>query len=576
MASELLPIPIIPIGGGGGSAASRVVYVRGDGDDDTAAPYDAGLPFRTLEAASAAAEPSDNIVVAPGAYTTTANVAKDGVKWHFEPGAVVTHNGIEPLFDSRNFEADSFVTGDGAFLTSAGPIVQHSGGNLIFECNRCIVNANVSGIIATADLGRIIRILIKSRLTANLEEESEAAGIAIYQTSELGLIAYVHVGRLVTTINSFAVSVYGPESGASVLVDIPHLSGNVITNCGTWNIGHSADSNIFSTYGGNPSPILINGNMATLSISADLPVTLNGTSTLTSISSGSARLVGGIHRNFSSLAGDSTITIGGAPECIVDMIGGSVCATLSTTPTNINASGGEITIHSNNESTSLGVINVSGSRVNLRGIYKRASQDYFINLSGGILDLNDSIISMTSTAATHEQVAVLHSGGILISNGARISTPISEIKPIQARNTDNAIRVLGGLYTNYTASPIKNDLGSIRRFTINSVSSTTIWLNDGVNPTIIVSEANVGIYSTTSALAERLAALVNIQAGLGNIDAVASWSSGNRFYVTSTNLDQQINVEFANANVSHAIIAPRTYALTDSLNGVILQHADII
>lgn len=47
-------------------------------------------PYLTPTAAKTAATSGDTIIVRPGAYTTAASLAKNGVNWRFEPGASVT------------------------------------------------------------------------------------------------------------------------------------------------------------------------------------------------------------------------------------------------------------------------------------------------------------------------------------------------------------------------------------------------------------------------------------------------------------------------------------------------------
>src|SRR5437867_5395120 len=59
------------------------------------------IPFRTLTAAKAAAQPGDTIMVLPGTYNEK-NLLKNGVNWHFFPGAKVdyTQGGSGAIFDT--------------------------------------------------------------------------------------------------------------------------------------------------------------------------------------------------------------------------------------------------------------------------------------------------------------------------------------------------------------------------------------------------------------------------------------------------------------------------------------------
>lgn len=106
----------------------KAVYVDSvNGNDGTGARGRVDLPFLTLTAAKTAAASGDTIVVGPGAYTVSANLAKNGVNWHFSAGATVTRgagdSGInQGIFDDRDTygagEAVVFtVTGAGVFVT---------------------------------------------------------------------------------------------------------------------------------------------------------------------------------------------------------------------------------------------------------------------------------------------------------------------------------------------------------------------------------------------------------------------------------------------------------------------------
>jgi len=78
------------------------------------------IPFRTLAAAKNAAKGGDTIVVLPETYNEN-NVAKNGVNWHFFPGAIVDYNGTGTgLFDTTSGACTFSVTGNGVFKTSNG------------------------------------------------------------------------------------------------------------------------------------------------------------------------------------------------------------------------------------------------------------------------------------------------------------------------------------------------------------------------------------------------------------------------------------------------------------------------
>lgn len=107
------------------------------GNNATAALDDETRPWQTAAAAVAAAPSGTTIIVRPGLYSET-NLAKDGISWVFEKGAVVT--AVGNLFDDLGNEIVFDVLGEGQFLTNGGTaagssILQSTGTSTIhFEC----------------------------------------------------------------------------------------------------------------------------------------------------------------------------------------------------------------------------------------------------------------------------------------------------------------------------------------------------------------------------------------------------------------------------------------------------------
>lgn len=86
------------------------------------------IPFKTLTAAKTAAKTGDTIMVLPGTYGD-GNLLKDGVNWHFFPGANVLAN--ETVFSTGGGGGvNCMVTGRGSFSTSAGNVVHVAAGNV--------------------------------------------------------------------------------------------------------------------------------------------------------------------------------------------------------------------------------------------------------------------------------------------------------------------------------------------------------------------------------------------------------------------------------------------------------------
>ena len=107
------------------------------GNNATAMLDDETKPWQTAAAAVAAAPSGTRIVVRPGLYTET-NLAKDGISWVFEKGAIVT--AVNNLFDDLGAAIAFDVLGEGQFqtngaTTAGSSILQSTGASIIhFEC----------------------------------------------------------------------------------------------------------------------------------------------------------------------------------------------------------------------------------------------------------------------------------------------------------------------------------------------------------------------------------------------------------------------------------------------------------
>lgn len=98
------------------------------GNNSLAVRESLGVPFKTLTAAKTAAQSGDTIMVLPGAYTDS-NLLKDGVNWHFFPGANVLAAGT--IFSTGGGGGvNCMVTGQGVFSTSSGNVVNVAAGNV--------------------------------------------------------------------------------------------------------------------------------------------------------------------------------------------------------------------------------------------------------------------------------------------------------------------------------------------------------------------------------------------------------------------------------------------------------------
>jgi hypothetical protein len=137
------------------SNTGNILYVATTGSDtfpDTTRISRLGsinVPFLTLEAAKAVAVSGDLIHVFAGDYTPVSNIAKDGIKYYFEPNVKVTMTVAASIFDTTGFTVGFDVLGHGEFFktTNIGYILLGgsgmSGYQAVFEARK------VSSIISS-------------------------------------------------------------------------------------------------------------------------------------------------------------------------------------------------------------------------------------------------------------------------------------------------------------------------------------------------------------------------------------------------------------------------------------------
>jgi hypothetical protein len=191
--SRIISVPnTIPTG--------KLVWVDAEnGNDKLAARSRLGVPFKTLTAAKNAAQAAsggqagDTIMVMPGIYNEN-NLLKNGVNWHFLPGAVVhfTSTGAAAIF-SATTAVEASITGHGIFKISADPTTS---GN---DTSRRVIHASAASILhvealdLTSDVAEAVNIVSDSSLHLNarnilspvdaLSVNSSAASVRVYAES---------------------------------------------------------------------------------------------------------------------------------------------------------------------------------------------------------------------------------------------------------------------------------------------------------------------------------------------------------------------------------------------------------
>lgn len=70
------------------------------GNDDTAQAYQPGRPFQTVANALTASTTGDTIILKAGTHVIGANILRDGISIHCEPGVIINYNGATPMINA--------------------------------------------------------------------------------------------------------------------------------------------------------------------------------------------------------------------------------------------------------------------------------------------------------------------------------------------------------------------------------------------------------------------------------------------------------------------------------------------
>jgi hypothetical protein len=458
------------------SNTGNILYVATTGSDtfpDTTRTSRLGsinVPFLTLEAAKAVAVSGDLIHVFAGDYTPVSNIAKDGIKYYFEPNAKVTMTAAASIFDTTGFTVGFDVLGYGEFTktTNVGYILLGgsgmSGYEAVFEaqkvtstistCLYCPVGINmhfkipylkstggsclayqggtvkIDAISWTTTAGRVITNISSVIYNSNLTVNADYFQATSYDAIDAG---YFSNNNLNLNINELLGATYGLNAYG--------YDYNYVTlNC-SYTTGIRGGANI-----------RFSGHCGTL----DCP--WNGI--------GKYKFIGGSCQYINAQAGYIETTLGGPLSSSVSLSVSANEAFVRITDVignlaypSINVTAGEVHIMRMNQ-VSLGVTRqVSGGSlylydVDLNSIVSGSNAFVpVIKVSGGSLYLRGRI-KLTNTVGnpgepsnpntltqTNRSNAVLWTGGNLILDGCTILTQDQNDLPILSRTANQVLRI---------------------------------------------------------------------------------------------------------------------------------------
>ena len=169
------------------------------GNDATAVRQDESRPYLTLDAAIASALPGDTIVVRPGTYFPTTNLAKESVAWNFYENTRVIASSAFDLFDTTGITT-RFLVGGYAYISHFGAgaifnLAHGSNAQVVIEVNKLENGINNTAIHAvTASSGTTTLIVRDSVRSFGVSGHSISIGGTAFVNATIGDIISQGIG----------------------------------------------------------------------------------------------------------------------------------------------------------------------------------------------------------------------------------------------------------------------------------------------------------------------------------------------------------------------------------------------
>jgi hypothetical protein len=594
------------------SNTGNILYVATTGSDtfpDTTRISRLGsinVPFLTLEAAKAVAASGDLIYVFAGNYTPVSNIAKDGIKYYFEPNAKVTMTAAASIFDTTGFTVGFDVLGHGEFFktTNVGYILLGgsgmSGYEAVFEARK--VSSTISSCLH-CPAGMNIHFKIPYL-------KSTGGSCLAYQggTVKIDAVSWISTaGKVITNItgviqdSNLTVNADFFQATTYDAIDAGHFANN--------NLNLNINELLGATYGLNAYGYdygYVNLNCSyTTGIRAGANIRFSGhCGSLVQPWNGIGRylFVGGSCQYITCEAGYIETSLGGPLSSVMSLSVSGGYVKINEVVGNlaynsISITGGEahimrITGHSGYGSSLGSTREVSGGTLYLYDIdfesYVSGSNAFvpIVKLSGGNLYLRGKIrlfntvgnpgepSSPTTLTQTNKSNLILWTGGNLILDGCTLITQHQNDLPIVSRTANQVLRITSkGCTTN------RPELGGLITakqekilITVVNVSYTT------VNQTINTGAFSVNFSTPTAGktviqVATDLCSAINANA----IPVTATDNGDGSYYLeadvagapfTYTLWNQPYNGQ---SSLSGNIIRDNSYAMLNPMGGQIIE-----
>lgn len=453
-------------GPGGGDLPAYATYVSNSGDDDTGRPNSRSKPYRSLAAALDAVLDDTCIIVLPGAYECLSNLYRNGVSWYFHRGATVLVTGVT-MFDNNQEGAsrDVEILGYGEFVLIGmegiqSQLIRHAHQSLVFECTSIYSDSPRVVMSMECDLDKTISILIRKELRHMVENGSMPA-IYLHDTFNAVVNA-----ALMTTPGSIAIKALSGDSDNTLHVNCGRIVSyrGIYGNIGVYSVGRcdGASEGVTLTHDDLEVPVKstvkLTGMYTSVSdVDFGAVCLLDGYAERVYVGHADTVISGGMALIIIVDAGSVTqMTCGSslteAPSMTINAGRSDVVFSKRGNYPSVELNGGELTIRAENTIPSVNTsgINVNSGRLHMRGHFELADMPYFIHVTSGVLNLNDSRIYMRGTSDAYSNVAIIMDiDSTLMSNGAALLCYREYAQPIQVTDVNNAfIMMPGGLNSN--------------------------------------------------------------------------------------------------------------------------------
>ena len=537
--------------------------------------------YTTLELARDGSVSGDTIYVNTGTYvvTTTATngLAKSGVNWYFQPGAIVNKASIGDIFNDTGFVSSCNVYGFGIFnkTTNTGKIYNAvTSLDLMFEC--------FSESSTTDDIF-LIGGVSKKVIINHYSSISSAGRVINGQGSTTELV--VNFNSMTSTssnvigggLNQIKMNLNGNliRSTTSVAIsDIWNYSQVISNVTNVYGVGYG-----FSLNNGNPTTLVINGNTTGVIASVG-DIAMNGNCTNLNISS-AAKFIGGIVGSITCSGGAITTSWVGYAGSFAISGGKTILnipiSTVGTDRMAFSLTGGKLIINGDYQEDYYSrskVINGATAELIINGDFictaTSPAEVYggFFNLNNGTLRLKGRI--KTSLTSYNEPLILWTGGKIIIENG-KLVNGMTTAPPIVASAGGLVMKVLGTTQTNFVdgTKSIFEARKQFYKYTISNVATTTLTINLGA----IITETNTGVYNTKALLAQRMASLIN--SSYANSVVVATYTLPNDYFEIESLVAGTSYVTGSEVNLSIYKTILNSYLITDLTNGLITQNVNV-